>query len=195
MICVYKCVYKCVCKCVCVNWGLLRNIHNQYFCWPHKTSVNLPIFQHLYVLSFVFQTYTPLSTFYVFIIVPFIIWSYIKLTFIVAIQLKSICAKYIISLYNPMLNCLIEDNNIFRPFCKKREKSNKSANGLWPGGNRNTAWFRRMWKLRFIKSYWKSNLLPHPECKKICYPFEGNWRIPMRGFTLHLSPFLTPLML
>ncbi len=42
-----------------------------------------------YVHSFVFKTYTSISTFYDFIIVPFTIWSYIILTSIVAIQLKS----------------------------------------------------------------------------------------------------------
>ncbi len=44
---------------------------------------------NIFVHGFVFKTYTPLSTFYVFIIVPCTIWSYIIPTSIFAIQLKS----------------------------------------------------------------------------------------------------------
>ncbi len=74
------------------SYSLVTPAHPPLLLFHHITP-NISSISHItlpiYVHSLVFKTYAPLSTFWVFIIVPFTIWSYTISNSVVAIQLKS----------------------------------------------------------------------------------------------------------
>ncbi len=106
-VCIYASIYICVNVCLCVPMYMHVCIHVDvwmgmgmivYICmslYVHmSTLIKLMDVIIIYLIStlvhgFVYTTYTPLSTVWIFITLPFTIWSYIIPTSIVAIQLKS----------------------------------------------------------------------------------------------------------
>ncbi len=91
LICVHVCIHTSVCISMDMIVEMCMSIHMDMFAFTTKLMDVLIIYLiSTYVHGFVFKTYTPLSTFYVFIIVPFTIWSCIIPNSIVTIHLKEV---------------------------------------------------------------------------------------------------------